>query len=91
MSLHPDYLTDDDRVRICGHWLRRTIDLTTEGVEPTAAPGIAAQEMRMGESLLRGWTLRLMSQALIQGQASARLNAMRETILRTPEAQPCAD
>jgi len=88
MKLHPEYITDADRVRICSHWLTRTINLTKEGFDPFVAPAAAAREMQMSESLLRGWTLRLMTQALHEGQVSARLNALKADVLAT---QPCAD
>jgi hypothetical protein len=84
MQLHPDYLTDADRIRIVSHWLTRTSNLMHEGVCPTLAPHAAAREMKLGEDLLRGWTVRLMHQALMQGQVSARLNGMKAGILATP-------
>lgn len=86
MKLHPDYLTDADRIRTVSHWLTRTSNLMSEGLDPREAPRAAAREMKLGEDLLRGWTVRLMAQALQQGQVSARLNGMKSGVLAQPSA-----
>ena len=96
MKLHPDYLTDADRIRVVSHWLTRTSNLMREGVDPREAPHAAAREMELGEDLLRGWTVRLMHQALRAGQVSSRLGTMKRVIESSPSGQrpsqpPCCN